>query len=217
METSLARDCRIKLGDTVDNTSSAHQQPNTSSEESHLASTKVNCLWLRRLLGKMPTHRSRYRQLLAFLAFGAQIASATPWTPIVVKDVTELGAQLSPGVTDVSRDGGYTALINSNIVWLYDDTECFDREGKQLSFVSNTAAYSKSPYKNVSTVTDFGVVNVGKDKNGKAKLAILADTTVGTGGWIPFQDDELAFNTQKKGQERVAICMLVYWLHKYNH
>lgn len=122
----------------------------------------------------------------------------------------ELGPQLSPDVTDVSRDGGYTALINGNIVWLYDDTECFDREGAQISFISNTAAYSSQPNVNLSSVTDFGVVDAGKDQNGESKLAILADTTVGTGGWVPFQPDELEFNKQKNGQERVAICSFVF-------
>jgi len=128
------------------------------------------------------------------------------WNPIVIKNVTTLGSQLSSGVTDVSRDGGYSVLINGNIVWLYDDTECMDLEGDQLSFVSNTAAYQKSNNNNVSTVTDFGVVNLGKDKNGSPKTAILAGTTVGTGGWIPFQPDELDFNQQMSGKERVAIC-----------
>ena len=150
------------------------------------------------------------------LALCAIIPSATAWTPIVVKNVTELGPQLSPEVTNVSRDGGYTALINGKILWLYDDTECFDREGSQLSFVSNTAAYSALPNKNVSIVTDFGVLDVGKDKDGKPNRAILADTTVGTGGWIPFQPDELDFNRQRDGQERVAICESVS-LQNYAH
>lgn len=133
--------------------------------------------------------------------------TAIAWTPIVVKEVTKLGPQLSPGVTNVSRDGGYSALIDGKIVWLFDDTECFDREGNQLSFVSNTAAYSTGPNSNdISTLTDFGVVDLGKDKNGEPKKAILADTTVGTGGWIPFQPDELQFNEGRKGKERVAIC-----------
>ena len=143
---------------------------------------------------------------LVLLVVSTIITPVTSWTTILVKNVTMLGPQQSPGVTNVSRDGGYTALINGNIVWLFDDTECFDREGDQLSFISNTAAYSAQPDKNVSTLTDFGVMDVGKDKNGKSKLAILADTTVGTGGWIPFQPDELEFNRQKNGQERVAIC-----------
>ena len=130
------------------------------------------------------------------------------WTPVVVKNVTELGAQLSPDVTNVSRDGGYSSLINGKVVWAYDDTECFDHEGNQLSFISNTASISNQPNKNVSNVADFGVVEVGKDQNGEPKRAILADTTVGTGGWIPFQPDELDFNNQRKGTQRVAICKL---------
>ncbi len=128
------------------------------------------------------------------------------WTPIIVKNITALGPQLTPDVTYVSRDGGYSVLINGNIVWLYDDTECMDPDGKQLSFVSNTAAYANQPNKNVSTVADFGVMQAGMDKNGNKNYAILAGTSVGTGGWIPFQPDELYFNQQKKNVERVAIC-----------
>lgn len=130
---------------------------------------------------------------------------AQTWSPIVVKNVTALGPQLTPGVTNVSRDGGYSALINGNIVWLYDDTECTDSQGKQLSFISNTATYQSDP-QNVSAVTDFGVVDVGKTSDGNMKTAILAGTTVGTGGWVPFQQDELDFNQKMVGKERVAIC-----------
>lgn len=129
-------------------------------------------------------------------------------TPIVVKNVTTLGPQLTPDVTNVSRDGGYSALINGNIVWLYDDTECMDTQGNQLSFVSNTAAYANWPDSNVATVADFGVVNLGTNPDGSPKTAILAHTTVGTGGWIPFQPDELQYNEQMNGKERVAICKL---------
>jgi len=129
------------------------------------------------------------------------------WTPIVVKNVASLGPQLSPDVTAVSRDGGYSALIDGNIVWLYDDTECSDMHGNQLSFVSNTAAYQDNT-KNISTVNEFGIVDLGKDQDGSPKTAILAGTTVGTGGWIPFQQDELDFNDQMVGKERVAICKL---------
>lgn len=127
------------------------------------------------------------------------------WSPMVVKSVAALGPQLSPGVTNVSRDGGYSALINGNIVWLYDDTECTDLQGKQLSFISNTATYQSDP-QNLSTVTDFGVVDLGKTGDGTMKTAILAGTTVGTGGWVPFQPDELDFNQKMVGKERVAIC-----------
>ena len=37
---------------------------------------------------------------------------------VSVKNVTFLGPQLSPDVEDVSRDGGYSVLVNGNIVWL---------------------------------------------------------------------------------------------------
>lgn len=127
-------------------------------------------------------------------------------TPIVVKNVTILGPQLTPDVTNVSRDGGYSALINGNIVWLYDDTECMDTQGSQLSFVSNTAAYANQLNTNLATVSDFGVVNLGTNPDGSPKTAILAHTSVRTGGWIPFQSDELQYNKQMNGKERVAIC-----------
>ena len=141
-----------------------------------------------------------------FIAFYLSPYSFTSaWTPIIVKNVTTLGTQLAPEVTDVSRDGGYSVLINGNIVWLYDDTECKDLQGNQLSFISNTAAYQPDT-SNVSVVTDFGVVNLGKNPDGSPKTAILAGTTVGTGGWIPFEPDELDFNKERVGKERVAIC-----------
>lgn len=128
------------------------------------------------------------------------------YSPIAVRNVTLLGPQLTPDVQSVSRDGGHSVLINGNVVWLYDDTECRDSKGKQLSFVSNTAAISASPNDNITLVRDFGVVNLGREKNGGPKNAILADTSVGTGGWIPFQPDELQFNREMNGKQRVAIC-----------
>ena len=134
------------------------------------------------------------------------IVSTQSLSPIVVKNVTTLGPQLTPDVTNVSRDGGYSALINGNIVWLYDDTECMDTKGIQLSFVSNTATFANQPDRHPATVTDFGVVNLGTNSDGSPKTAILAHTTVRTGGWIPFQPDELHYNEQMKGTERVAIC-----------
>ena len=133
------------------------------------------------------------------------------WTLVKVKNVTSLGLQNAPEVTDVSRDGGYSVLIDGNIVWLYDDTECFGYDGHQLSFISNTATYSSN--RNTSNVEDFGVVLVGQDDYGRNEFAILADTTVGTGGWIPFLPDELEFNQQKNGVERVAICESNYLGH----
>ena len=129
------------------------------------------------------------------------------WTPVVFKTVTTAGPQLTPDVTDVSRDGGYSALINGKIVWLYDDTECLDKMGNQLSFVSNTAAYQRfENANNVSAITDFGVIDLGSNQDGSPKTAILAGTTVRTGGWIPFEQDELEFNEKNNGKQRVAIC-----------
>ena len=131
---------------------------------------------------------------------------AQAWTPMVIKNITVLGPQLTPDASNVSRDGGYSTLINGKIVWLYDDTECFDHDGNQLSFVSNTAAYSSDPNNNILTLKDFGVINLGTDSDGSPKTAILAGTTMGAGGWIPFQPDEIDYNKQMNGKERVAIC-----------
>ncbi|KAL8690797.1 MAG: hypothetical protein Q9218_003846 [Villophora microphyllina] len=143
---------------------------------------------------------------LFFIVYSVLITPVSGWSPIIVKSVTELGPQVAPDVTHVSRDGGYSVLLDGNIVWLYDDTECLDLGGKQLSFASNTAAYAMDANKNVSILQDFGVEVVGKDKkNGKADTAILADTTVATGGWINFSSDEIDFNEKHKGIERVAI------------
>ena len=151
---------------------------------------------------KDPDHWWKIAVLLC-LSFRPVISE--PWTQINVKNIILLGPQLTPDVTNVSRDGGYSALIDGQIVWLYDDTECLGYAGNQLSFVSNTAAYSY-PNQNISIIQDFGVVMVGEDAYGRKEYAILANDTVGTGGWIPFLSDELQFNDNNKGQERVAIC-----------
>lgn len=147
------------------------------------------------------------KQVFTFLC-GVSTTFGQPWTQITIKNITQLGPQLTPDVTYVSRDGGFSVLINGAIVWLYDDTECMSSEGSQLSFVSNTAAFADQPDTNVTSVQDFGVEMVGKDQEGRNEFAILANTTVGTGGWIPFQQDELEFNEEMKGRERVAICEL---------
>lgn len=128
------------------------------------------------------------------------------WTPILVKEVTSLGPQYSPDVTNVSRDGGYSVLINGHILWLYDDTECMDLEGNQLSFVSNSAAYADRPNENISSVADFNTAHVGEDASGRERFAIVADTDVGTEGWIRYGADELDFNAEMTRKERVAIC-----------
>ncbi len=156
-------------------------------------------------------HNLRILFVLCGLLFGYTCG----WTPIVVKNIVQLGPQITPDVTRVSRDGGYSVLLSGQIIWLYDDTECLDRDGKQLSFVSNTAAYAKDANKNVSMLVDFGVEAVGKDKKtGQTNYAILADTTVATGGWISFSRDELEFNDKRKGVERVAICTICFFTTK---
>lgn len=149
---------------------------------------------------------SRCKKSLLLLALDRNLVGGQTWSPIVVKNITNLGSQSAPDVTVVSRDGGYSCLIEGRIVWLYDDTECLDLDGHQHSFVSNTASYAYQHDRNISTVTDFGVVGAGVDGQGRKVHAILADTAVGSGGWIPFQHDELEFNKRKIGQERVAIC-----------
>ena len=154
----------------------------------------------------MRIHYRKHKTLFVLLALNRRIAADETWSPIIVKNVTELGRQSTPDVTAVSRDGGYSALIDGNIVWLYDDTECLDLEGLQHSFVSNTAAYAYQDDQNISNITDFGVVEVGEDQHESEVTAILADTAVGSGGWIPFRPDEVQFNKEKKGKERMAIC-----------
>lgn len=148
----------------------------------------------------------KYKSLFVLLALEGRVVGGQTWSPIIVKNVTDLGRQLTPDVTMVSRDGGYSTLINGNIVWLYDDTECLDLEARQHSFLSNTAAYAYQGDQNISTVKDFGVVETGEDGHGRKVHSILADTAVRSGGWIPFQPDELQFNEKKRGGERVAIC-----------
>ena len=154
----------------------------------------------------MRIHYRTHKNLFVLLALDIRTVTGQIWSPIVVKNITELGRQSTPDITAVSRDGGYSTLINGNIVWLYDDTECMDLEGRQHSFVSNTAAYAYQRDRNITTVSDFGVVETGEDRQGRKVHAILADSAVGSGGWIPFQSDELEFNEKKKGKERVAIC-----------
>lgn len=149
---------------------------------------------------------SGFWNLVLILVFHATTILSQSWSPIVVKNVTQLGPQLTPDVTNVSRDGGHSVLLNGNILWIYDDTECMGYAGEQLSFISNTAAYANRPDTDICTVHDFGVVMVGEDQYGRKQYAILADQTVGTGGWIPFRQDELDFNNGNNHGERVAIC-----------
>ena len=143
--------------------------------------------------------------IIILLCFLCDLTAAQPWNQIRAKNINLLGPQLSSNVPNVSRDGGHSVLIDGYIVWLYDDTECIGYAGNQLSFVSNTGATADGS-KNVSYVKDYGVVMVGLDEYGQEQYAILGNETVGTGGWIPFLEDELKFNDRMNGKERVAIC-----------
>ena len=149
--------------------------------------------------------RINISSIIILLCLLCELASAQAWNQIRVKDITLLGPQFSSNVPNVSRDGGYSILIDGYIVWLYDDTECIGYSGNQLSFVSNTGATADGS-KNFSFVKDYGVVMVGLDLYGREQYAILGNETVGTGGWIPFLKDELKFNDRMNGEERVAIC-----------
>ena len=153
--------------------------------------------------------RLNISSIIILLCFWSDLTLAQAWNQIRVKNITLLGPQLSSNVPNVSRDGGYSVLIDGYIVWLYDDTECIGYSGNQLSFVSNTGA-TVDGSKNVSYVKDYGVVMVGLDVYGREQYAILENETVGTGGWIPFLKDELKFNDRMNGKERVAICE-PYW------
>lgn len=155
----------------------------------------------------MPKNCNTYKiSILACLYIIFSIVYGQTWTPVLVKEVTSLGPQYSPDVTNVSRDGGYSVLINGHILWLYDDTECMDLEGNQLSFVSNSAAYADRPNENISSVADFNTARVGVDASGGERYATVADPDVGTEGWIRFGADELDFNAEMTRKERVAIC-----------
>jgi hypothetical protein len=107
---------------------------------------------------------------------------------IHVKNISYLGPQISPRLSGLSRDGGASVLLNDHVIWLFDDTELISKDDELLLFVSNTAAYSHAPEGNQSA------------------RAITVDKSLSAGGWIPFAEDELAFNRQDPGRERVAIC-----------
>lgn len=158
------------------------------------------------MMSKMEIPHNISLILALFLLCTFSFGSPQFLSPIAVKDVTNLGMQQTSYVTNVSRDGGYSVLINGNIVWLYDDTECMDFDGNLLSFISNSAAYAYQPKKNLLAMADFGVVMVGKDRLGRKKNAILPDSAIGTGGWIPLERGELEFNKKLNGKERIAIC-----------
>ena len=142
-------------------------------------------------------------RIIAFtlLSTFLSMALAEPWTVVRVENIEFLGTQQTPDVTKVSRDGGFSCLINGNkAVWTYADTECFSSNGHQLSFLSNTAATSE-PNKNISLVHDYGIEIVERGNR-----AILAGDVVGMGGWINLTREEYEFNEYNANRRRIAVC-----------
>lgn len=128
------------------------------------------------------------------------------WTRFLVKNVSYLGQQHSPGLSGLlGRDGGASVLINNRVVWLFDDTEIGSDSGGVL--VSNTAAYSYDPSKNLFELQSFGFRPAnGQDSSSLDQKVILSKSLSANGGWIPFETREIAFNQQSPGSKRIAIC-----------
>jgi hypothetical protein len=133
---------------------------------------------------------------------------------IHIKNISYLGPQLSPRLSGLSRDGGASVLLNGHVVWLFDDTEVTSNDEELLIFVSNTAAYSHAPKSNLTLLDNFGISASGKQSPSQSEHALAADKSLSGGGWIPFAEDELAFNRQDPGNERFAICR---WLEFFPH
>ena len=132
---------------------------------------------------------------------------------IDIKNVTYLGPQISPqlpgvGPSSLSRDGGASVLVNGNVVWLFDDTQVTSDAEELLLFVSNTAAYSHNPDGNLTLLKDFGISTAAGQSGAPGGQSLNIDKALSAGGWIPFTKDELLFNRQDPGKERVAICKL---------
>jgi hypothetical protein len=125
---------------------------------------------------------------------------------IHVKNISYLGPQISPRLSGLSRDGGASVLLNDHVIWLFDDTELISKDDELLLFVSNTAAYSHAPEGNLTLLQNFGIYEQGEQSSSQSARAITVDKSLSAGGWIPFAEDELAFNRQDPGRERVAIC-----------
>lgn len=136
---------------------------------------------------------------------------------LIISNVTNLGPLHSPDITGVSRDGGASVLLNSRILWIFDDTECLSATNQQLGFVSNSASYSSEPNGNISLLNNFGVVTAGNDEDGHKQYAIRAGGPIGTGGWIPFKKVELEFNGEQPGKDRIAICTSSSWFRVQPH
>ena len=142
-----------------------------------------------------------YRGLHLILSLVVQAESR-----IQVKTITYLGPQISPQLTGLSRDGGVSVLLNDHVVWLYDDTQLTSSTDELLLFVSNTAAYSHAPQANLTFLQNFGISEAGGQGGTSGEQTLSIDITLSGGGWIPFTKDELTFNRQDPGKERIAIC-----------
>ena len=55
--------------------------------------------------------------ILSMLSAAFPDHALDPWTEIAVDRVELIGSQKSPNVTEVSRDGGISGLIGSQIIW----------------------------------------------------------------------------------------------------
>ena len=130
---------------------------------------------------------------------------------IDIKKITYLGPQTSPqfpgvGSLSLSRDGGASVLLNGKVVWLFDDTQVTSNaEELLLLFVSNTAAYSHAPNGNLTLLKDFGISTAARQSGAPGGQNLTIDKALSAGGCIPFTKDELLFNRQDPGKERVAI------------
>lgn len=125
---------------------------------------------------------------------------------IHIKDVSDLGPQVNPHLSQLSRDGGASVLLNDHVVWLFDDTQVSSDEDELLVFASNTAAYSHAPKANLTLLQNFGIHASAVQSLGQGGHDTATDQRLSGGGWIPFTADESAFNQQAPGKERVAIC-----------
>ena len=147
------------------------------------------------------------KALFFYLCLHLALSSANrPESRIHVKNITYLGPQINPELPGLSRDGGASVLLNDHVVWLFDDTQITSNTSELLFFVSNTAAYSHAPDRNLALLQDFGIPVPARLSGTGDVQTLTVDESLSAGGWIPFTKDELSFNGQDPGKARVAIC-----------
>lgn len=76
------------------------------------------------------------------------------------------------------------------MVWLFDNTDIISKDDKPLVFISNTAAYSHAPEGSLTLPQDFDISE--SESSGQGAYAITVDKSLGAGGWILLDEDELA-------------------------